>query len=69
MIIEAFFYVFFYTWFIWPPVFVYNLISAIRHACQAPSEEQEKKCGQASAWAAVSFTVIIGGLIHMFFYA
>ena len=42
MIIEPLGYVFVYTWFIWAPVFVYNLIAAIKYACQPPSKEQEK---------------------------
>ena len=66
MIIEPLGYVFVYTWFIWAPVFVYNLIAAIKYACQPPSKEQEKKSSQASAWAAVSFSVIVGDFICIF---
>ena len=43
MIIEPLGYVFVYTWFIWAPVFVYNLIAAIKYACQPPLKGAGKK--------------------------
>ena len=57
---------FFWTWPVWAFVFVYCLVAAISDAVQEKSDGQKRKSRRYTFWAAVSFAVILGGIVSLF---
>ena len=58
-----------WTWFIWAPVFICTLVSAIHHKPQPPKNEENAPVNWPLFWAALSFTIILGGLTSLIFMA
>lgn len=54
-----------WTWFIWAPVFICTLVSAIRHKPQPPKDGKDASINWPLFWAALSFTIILGGLASL----
>ena len=66
-LVEWIAFVFYWTWFIWPPVFIVSLVNAIAHAVRT---EVAKQMGQelpepnkaSIRWAVISFLFILCGI-------
>lgn len=58
-----------WTWIIWAPVFVCNLVGAIRHKPESPKDGEAAPQNWPLFWAAVSFTIIVGGFTSLIFMA